>query len=391
MNNDKRDEVLKNMNERNNKKTGGYSHSNDGMKYIPEEEFAPTWYAGLCSKEEIERLISIKTPSDYLLKLRADQILDNTRLYRVILHRKRCGQDIHDVKSIFDDSDFENYYKSLPYNMKEKCKLVDKGFIFSNDPNGSYMKTDYGDLIIVSESLKYFLYYMNLSFFDFDESIPEDVRFSSLIIAIRIMLKSEALDFDMDPRGEIPYKIDYTNKVYVKEQIKFVIGHEYSHYLLGHLDQEHVYVKSLWGDEDNDKEKYKFYNYSQLKEFDADIASITNPIRNNEKLDDEVMCAISFFIYTEIYEQAKEQISPSISRIKTHPDPIDRIWNLYEKTKDKLKVVNKELIENHIKKANLYKEILQENIECNMDDYERYGSVYLGSWRGKVLIDRVDY
>jgi hypothetical protein len=54
-------------------------------------------------------------------------------------------------------------------------------------------------------------------------------------------------------------------------------------------------------------------------------------------------------------------------------------------------VVNKELIENHIKKANLYKEILQENIECNMDEYERYGSVYLESWRGKGLIDRVDY
>lgn len=378
-------------NGKNTKQTGGYSHSKEGIKYIPEEEFAATWYLGLCNKEEIDRIISIKTPSDYLLKMRADQILDNIRLYRVIRHRRINGQDIHNVGSIFDDSDFEDYYESLPEDIKYKCKVVDKGFIFSNDPNGSYMKTDYGDLIIVSESLKYFLYYMNLFFLDFDEDVPLDVRFSSLIIAIRIMLKTEALDFDMDPRGIIPDIINYKNSIFVKKQIRFVIGHEYAHYLLGHLDAENTYSKSLWNDENNSEKEYKFYNHSQLEEFEADIASILNPIDQDEDLDDSVKFAILFFLYIDIYQQAKEQIYPSISSLKTHPDPIDRIWNLYEKTKDKLNVIDAEMIEDYIKTANEYKQILEEHIGYNMDDYERYGSVYLASWRGKVLIDRVDY
>ena len=43
------------------------------------------WYMGVCSPEEIDRILNVKDASDYLLKLRADTIVDNTRLWRVFL------------------------------------------------------------------------------------------------------------------------------------------------------------------------------------------------------------------------------------------------------------------------------------------------------------------
>ena len=40
--------------------------------------------------------------------------------------------------------------------------------------------------------------------------------------------------------------------------------------------------------------------------------------------------AINFFMAIDLYEQVKEQISPSMGHIKTHPDSMDRIRRLLE-------------------------------------------------------------
>lgn len=79
-------------------------------------------------------------------------------------------------------------------------------------------------------------------------------------------------------------------------------------------------------------------------------------------------------------------------KVKTHPDPIERLWNLYHsllpisETK-----VSKQAIENLLTASQSVKDYLQEDIGFNIDNYETYGSLYLGSWRGPILIDRVDY
>lgn len=69
--------------------------------------------------------------------------------------------------------------------------------------------------------------------------------------------------------------------------------------------------------------------------------------------------------------------------IKTHPSPVDRIYKLLDVYKEEL-FIEKENIEKLI-------QYLQNHIECNFDTYEMYGSIYLGSWRGKVKKDRMDY
>lgn len=359
-------------------------------KVIPPEEFIPKWYSGLCSKDEINRLLNKSTPSDFLLQVRADQIMDHTRLYRVII--ARGWADSPDLTSNFSNVEFRSYINNLPNDKKLLCKQIEKGYVFSGDANGKYMRSPYGDLIIISESLKYFLFYMNLFFLNYNKEIPLDVRFSSLMIAVRIMLQTEALDFDIDPRGIIPDEITKINRLYVNEQMQFVIGHEYSHYLLSHLDKSNTCFEPLcFVKDDISPRKYEFYNYRQEQEFAADVASIINPIHDNEIFESKIQAAIFFLIYIDIFQKVKEQILPSISYIKTHPDPIDRIWNLYDKCKDKLKIVTVDFINSQIDLANEYSEILQKHVALNFEEYEVYGSVYLGQWRGKPLIDRVDY
>lgn len=137
--------------------------------------------------------------------------------------------------------------RDVPIDLRKKLKRITKGFVFSNEPNGNIIQTDFGKIIIISESLQYFLYYMNLFFLEcFHQEVPDWVRIAALRIAIRIMLKKEAMDFELDPRGIIPKEIDKQLKMYTRGEIEFIIGHEYAHYYLKHLDDNNIIEKSLF-------------------------------------------------------------------------------------------------------------------------------------------------
>ncbi|WP_320720074.1 hypothetical protein [Enterobacter sp. 296B2] len=97
-----------------------------------------------------------------------------------------------------------------------------------------------------------------------------------------------------------------------------------------------------------------------------------------------------FFAYIDILKSVREQISPSFSIIKTHPDPTDRLENLVKYFKDKCEI-DKENINILLHSVELIKDSLQEDIATNFDSWEQYGSIYLGERRGKPLVDRVDY
>ncbi|MBC9786474.1 SEC-C domain-containing protein [Heliobacterium chlorum] len=357
----------------------------DGEKFDPEKLF----YRSFCNEKEIESIFNVSNTNDFLLKMRADMVADNTRFFRVMLNRRNKNKDWN-FTSHFDDTQFRQYLYTLPEEDFTKLNDITAGFIYSDNPNGSCMKTEFGKIITVSESLKYFLYYMNLYSLDFKDMVPNDVRLNSLILAIRIMLQTEALDFDLDPRGNVPELIDMCINNAVDEQLQFVIGHEYAHLLLNHLDDKNMNTRPLLNLIKGNK-PYRFYNHSQKEEFEADVASIIRPLGNSINTEMRVLNTLLFFSYIDIFENVKEQISPTISYYKEHPDPIDRIWNVYEKTEHLLKDINKKVVKNIIHYASEAKKILEESVAYNMDEYEKYGSVYLGSWRGKVLIDRVDY
>lgn len=115
---------------------------------------------------------------------------------------------------------------------------------------------------------------MNLTYYDLaGNTVPNDVRFNSLVLAIKIMLQNEAMDFELDPRGNVPPEIDEELKKLVNEQILFVIGHDFSHCLLGHLDKSNTRFKSV----KDSTHAFEIYNQNQLEECEADIKSICLP------------------------------------------------------------------------------------------------------------------
>ena len=355
------------------------------------------FYRPFCNAEEIERIYNVQNTEDYLLKMRADEIADHVRLYRVMRRRIQKNSSSWNFTEHFSKKEFTNYLSNISLNLRKELKKITKGFVFSNEPNGNIIKTDYGKIIIISESLQYFLYYMNLFFLEcFPQEVPDTVRVAALRIAIRIMLKKEAMDFELDPRGIIPKEIDKLLKLYTREQIEFVIGHEYAHYYLNHFDDKNIIEKSLFSNLKNDEEisdnihTHKFYTHFQEEEFDADLNSLLTPNYSRAKLSRKVDKAILFFIYLSIYEEI-EKYFYAPSAIKTHPSSEDRLKHILEKTASKILIDDKS-IKQYFTKLNITKNFINEDVSVHDDEiYGFYGSLYLDSWRGPVLRDRIDY
>lgn len=124
---------------------------------MEELEIQKMFYFPVCSKEEIERIFEVKNTADYLLKLRADTVVDHMRLFRVMRNRALRNEKDWTLTGAFNQLPFSKYVSSLPESQQKKCAPITAGFIFSNDPNGSCMRTEYGDIIVVSIALEYFL------------------------------------------------------------------------------------------------------------------------------------------------------------------------------------------------------------------------------------------
>lgn len=240
---------------------------------------------------------------------------------------------------------------------------------------------------------------MNLSILDFESNIPPSVRTAAMRIAVRTMMKTEALDFDLDPRGIIPKNIHLKIINHVERQLQFVIGHEYSHHIHGHLDSGNTIKQSVFRALANDGESaeppHRFYNHLEKEEFQADESSLLIPVSPKDELKANCMAAIVWFSYLDIYEQAQEQLFFSkSSTVRTHPKPIERLQNIFNKIGASAGV-DEQFAKDFAQTSAQMRKQLQEDIAVNTDLYEFYGSVYLAEpntdWRGKKLIDRVDY
>ncbi len=96
-------------------------------------------------------------------------------------------------------------------------------------------------------------------------------------------------------------------------------------------------------------------------------------------------------IYFDILDHVYQVLSLRQSVSLTHPKPLDRLWHLRKKLKDKIGA-SREIIESYLRAANTIKKVLSnEWIPYRIEQLERYGSVYLPSYRTKLLIDRVDF
>lgn len=350
-----------------------------------------SFYYPLCNTGEVERIFDVKSSDDYLLKLRADTALVHMRIYRVIRSKMLRMGDKWNFEEYFNDSPFNNYIRHLADEDITEAENLTAGFVFCNKPNGRIMKTDFGNVITISESLRYFLYFMNLAFLDFEEStVPQNVKSAAIKIAIRTMLQSESLDFDIDPRGEIPEGIHDSAQYHTDRQLEFLAGHEYAHHLLGHLNNNNLIDGQFLSAIDSDDFVHKFFSYAQQEELDADLNALERPVYTPDMKVDMVTRALFFFVYLDIYQSVKDQIMPSFGGAQSHPTPMDRFNYLHQFYKNKIDL-DEDNLEILLNNAKMIKESLTEDVAYNIDSYEFYGSIYLGEWRGKVLIDRVDF
>lgn len=355
------------------------------------------FYHPICNEEEIERIFNLKNSMDYLLKLRAETIVDHMRLFRVYRNKALTKGSNWSLENSFSGYHYIFFKNKLPDDLRIKCKEVVYGNIFSNEANGLIFSTEFGIISTLSDSLNYFFEFMNLGLLDFGKKVPRHIRLNAMRIALRVMLQTESLDFLMDPRGIIP--IDIYKKMHrsVPFQMQFVAGHEYSHFLLGHLSNENKIRKCIFRAVFKSQGDYKpldVFNTSQKEEFEADVASINLPQYTLQEKMLVFEAALIWFACLDIYEGVENSIFPPIG-YQSHPSAKDRYFNLLEKIETHSDFDNKYWHKDLPKTIDFFRNFFIEDTSLNIDTYETYGSAYLDKpntkWRGKELIDRIDY
>jgi hypothetical protein len=340
------------------------------------------------SKEEIKRIFNIKSSEDYLLWLRAEQVETEIRLKRTFSKLKKKFGSNWNFTNYFESNQYKKYLSKLNPELRNKCLDIPHGTIHSNEANGVCIKTPFGSIIVLSYSLRHFLFYMNL--FQFGEQLDvkqEDIN-SAFILAIRIMFGKESLDFELDTRGKLPKAIKREIDALTDWQMQFIIGHEYAHHYLGHLDNQSV-LKSHNRFSVID-EKIKHYTYKQKCEFEADINSINEANYNDNDKSQLLNGAFLFFMSLHIYDKIEDYIFPRNNYPRTHPEPIDRLWNLRNSINSNLGY-STEVLNNFEKGTNSYVDyFLKEYLPYNIEKIEMVGSVYLPNYKKKFLIDRLD-
>lgn len=352
------------------------------------------WFMSFCKDEEIDRILSPQNAWDYLLQQRANVVADNSRYLRVYMNKARIFSEWSFDKS-FITAHYEEVIKHLSTEDKVFCENIAYGDFFSNDANGYAEKNkDWGRIIYLNESLQFFMKFCNLALLDFKDRVPDRIKLNALRIAIRIMMKQEAMDFFMDPRGIVPEDIGIKIHEPIKYELQFIAGHEFCHHLCGHFREDDVCEKTVLSIGGNRYYK-QIYNTSQSQEFEADIASIIRPKYNRKELCNLIEGALLWFISLELSETAEEVVNPaSLYSVKTHPSARERYNNILSNI-DIPDEFNMNKIIKLRSNMELLKEWIVQDLSCNYDVYDFYGSVYLDApnteWRGKELIDRVDY
>ncbi len=342
-----------------------------------------SFFYPLCSKKEINQIFNVKNNEDYLLKFRAEQIVDNQRLHRVFDSIRRKKGKEWNFSQYFNTSLFQTYLDHLPDKEKKICQTIPHGTIHLNDANGYCIKTPYGNVIIVSLALRQFLYYMNLFHFGEQFGFNKKEKLPTYILAVRI-LRSESLDFEIDSRGDIPSEIHDEIDNITDWQILFIIGHEYAHHYLKHLEETPTLSYAVLN-----KDDFKFYSFKQKQELDADYHSIIKQKISDKERSVLANSAFLFFQWLDLYQTVRDYMFPSTRMPSTHPSPKDRIFELRERLDSKFGFSQKELEEQIKTYSEFKKNLIKEYIPFNIEKFEIYGSVYLDSYKKNRIHDRL--
>lgn len=358
-------------------------------------------YYPICQLDEINRIRPPKNASDYLLAMMANAIADNSRIKRIFLRRWEADPKNWSLSGYFDRSAFDEYTEKLPNDKLEICRGIPAHFGFLSEPNGACIRSSYGKVIVVSEVLKVYLYYMNLCLLKaLTDDFPEAEAFGALFIAVRTMLLLETPDFDLDPRGKLPPDLHALCTFMAETQLQFVIGHEYAHALLGHLDDFSAYRATAMLIPSQSGESRDYYAPEHEQEFAADASSLLQ-IKLPPKMRAQMANGATwFFLGLDLLQAATKVLRPDMANEDTHPAPISRIRRLRgeilaDKNSSKIKkagLYSEDEVAYWIERTNdIKKAMLEEWIPKHLESLRVYGSTYLPVSRGPALVDRFDY
>jgi len=355
------------------------------------------FFVGFCAKKEILRLREMKNPHDYLLRLRANAIVNSPRLVRVMAARKSEYEKLDRVWSLTHyyhskDSYHKSYIDNLQKGNAKITKKVPSGLTFSTEVNAMCIRSFVGDVVIASENLEHFYYFMTIAFYGQSLGIKFIDRADALIIAVRLILGSEALDFDIDPRGILDDTTERKVRQLVQNQMKFTFGHEYAHLLRGHLSEPDMIIKiNAFPNTLENEQKLKVYNH-QL-EFEADIFAVKNVERDHNTFTAVSHGALSVLIYLHFIEAVSVFCKmPEFSVSITHPTPTRRIENLQKGLGSKSPLSEEMIADAFHTSKNMEKIFYHRVLKSDRDDILTfYGSIYMPSYTQKVKRDRYDF
>lgn len=368
---------------------------------IPEKEREglstdETFFCAFCSKNEILRLRNLRGAHDYLLRLRANALADSPRAVRVMRERRKEYEKSgrHWSLSHYYHSK-DHYHKSyIGYLSRTNAKIlkgIPAGLAFIPEANAICIRSLAGDVVIASESLEYFYYFMSIAFYGAQLGIPLIDREHAVLIAVRIMSGVEALDFEIDPRAIFPLDTERKLNTLVMHQMQFTFGHEYAHHLCGHMSSPETEGDAVSSETSIfNRNTLRLYNYDL--EYQADLNSLKNIQSNPNAYAQVAMGSFSVLLYLHFLNDVWEKLGfKKFSVSETHPSAIDRLQKIFQGL-GKNSPVNEKELEDSLALSNNLSDIFVSQLERVRDDALKfYGSVYLPSYITKLKRDRIDF
>ncbi len=375
-------------------KKGNFYHITDMHKsHTPEhEEFGDTWfeYKIICDADDLKKILKPSSLEDYLLQIRADAILDNMRVIRVFKKRFNNGEGMTLSKWYKRNDRVNIYIENVSKGNYDKVRKIPAGTAMISRANAICKSVGKGNIIIVSEKLIYALYFFNIFIYGESLGFEQEECFNGYIIALRTYYGHESLDFELDPRGIFPSDVESHLQKLTTDQYNFILGHEYAHHLLGHLDESKLISECLF----NSKgvPSVSSYKHRFKEEYDADLNSIKNIAGNHKLRNDLTNAAFSCFYFSYVLEKVGEYFSPQgNSTIKSHPPSLDRIDHLRKRLKSSYGIDENYL--RNVKESvdQITNHFLSEILPYHVDEFEQYGSYYFKRFKHVIMQDRIDF
>ncbi len=380
-------------------KDGGFFHVTNvhDQKTLDGLTQDETFFVAFCSKSEIVRLRELRGAHDYLLRLRANTIVDSPRAIRVMTAKRNAFEASGRSWSLTHyyhskDEYHKSYVRILKREHAKALKGIPAGLALIPEANALCIRSLAGDVVVASEYLEHFFYFMSIAFYGNQLGIKPIDRADALLIAIRIMTGAEAQDFDIDPRGNLGHELERTIKSLVISQMMFTFGHEYAHLLCGHLALPDIQIEETSHEKSADLIK-DLRIYSHDLEYQADLFALNNIKHDKDAYQSVARGGFSVLIYLHFLQEigglcGLRQFSVS----QTHPNPRDRIITLHRNL-GKSSPLKQEDIDGIFSVSEELSEILKQRLKYKTRDdiFSFYGSVYLSSYTPKVKSDRFDF